>query len=117
MKKLILTTLLIGNFAALLFAGEFKSHIIVNTTLPITVPENRILRIRDFTQDGGTERAAVTATINGQSATVLLATVFKRPSADDPVSIAGGGPTSPAPLQFGASRETCPASAVPKFQL
>lgn len=90
MKKLILTTLLTGNFAALLLAGEIRSHIIGNSPLTITVPANHVLRIRDFTQaGGGAERGAVTATINGQSATILLATILSSPpGTDSPTPVA-----------------------------
>jgi hypothetical protein len=95
MKKLILTMLLTGNFAALLLAGEIKSHIIGNSPLTITVPANHVLRIRDFTQaGGGDERGAVTATINGQSATILLATILSSPP--------GRGSPTPPPGSGGA---------------
>jgi hypothetical protein len=91
MKKLILTTLLTGNFAALLLAGEIRSHIIGNSPLTITVPANHVLRIREFTQaGGGAERGAVTATINGHSATILLATILSSPPGT-------GSPTPVAP--------------------
>ena len=55
--------------AAVAFANPFKSKIISgnDSTLVITVPEDHFLKITNFTQDGGTERAVVTVKLGGES--------------------------------------------------
>lgn len=55
--------------AALAVANPFKSKIITgnDSTLVITVPEDHFLKITNFTQDGGTERAVVTVKLGGES--------------------------------------------------
>lgn len=55
--------------AAVGFANPFKSKIITgnDSTLVITVPEDHFLKITNFTQDGGTERAVVTVKLGGES--------------------------------------------------
>ena len=63
--------------AGLLFAGGFKSKIITTSPLTITVPDNRFLKITNFTQEGGTLRGVVEVTFTGDaggSANVLSAT-------------------------------------------
>ena len=61
------------------FAGELKSHIITSSPLMITVPDNRFLKVTNFTQEGGVDRGVVTVTLNdqtgqtGQTANVLTA--------------------------------------------
>ena len=65
--------------AAVAFANPFKSKIITgnDSTLVITVPEDHFLKIANFTQEGGTERAVVTVKLGGESpgrADVLTAT-------------------------------------------
>lgn len=60
-----------------IFAGEFKSKIITTSPLTITVPDDRFLKITNFTQEGGTERAVVHVNLSGDfggSANVLTAT-------------------------------------------
>src|SRR5882762_5874340 len=59
------------------FAGGFKSKIITSSPLTITVPEDRFLKITNFTQDGGTERGVVRVPLSGDAggiANVLTAT-------------------------------------------
>ena len=59
------------------FAGGFKSKIITTSPLTITVPEDRFLKITNFTQEGGTDRGVVGATLSGDAggtANVLTAT-------------------------------------------
>jgi hypothetical protein len=61
------------------FAGGFKSKIITSTSSPlvITVPDDRFLRITNFSQEGGTDRGVVTVTLSGETggtANVLTAT-------------------------------------------
>jgi hypothetical protein len=55
--------------AAVGFANPFKSKIITgnDSTLVITVPDDHFLKITNFTQDGGTERAVVTVKLGGES--------------------------------------------------
>jgi hypothetical protein len=60
-------------------AGEFKSRIITSSPLMITVPDNRFLKVTNFTQEGGIDRGVLTVTLNdqtgqtGQTANVLTA--------------------------------------------
>jgi hypothetical protein len=67
--------------AAVAFANPFKSKIITgnDSTLEITVPDDHFMKITNFTQDGGTDRAVVEVTLSGQTenggtANVLTAT-------------------------------------------
>jgi len=67
--------------AAAAFANPFKSKIITgnDSTLVITVPDDHFMKITNFTQDGGTDRAVVEVTLqgdteNGGTANVLTAT-------------------------------------------
>jgi hypothetical protein len=55
--------------AAVAFANPFKSKIISGTdsTLEITVPDDHFMKITNFTQDGGTDRAVVEVTLSGQT--------------------------------------------------
>ena len=63
--------------AGFVFAGGFKSKIITTSPLTITVPDDRFLKITNFTQEGGTERAVVRVNLGGDAggvANVLTAT-------------------------------------------
>jgi len=67
--------------AAVAFANPFKSKIISSNdpVLEITVPEDHFMKITNFTQDGGTNRAVVEVVLpggteNGGSTNVLTAT-------------------------------------------
>ena len=67
--------------AAAAFANPFKSKIITgnDSTLVITVPDDHFIKITNFTQDGGTDRAVVEVTLqgdteNGGTTNVLTAT-------------------------------------------
>jgi hypothetical protein len=55
--------------AAVAFANPFKSRIITGTdsALVITVPDDHFMKITNFTQEGGTERAVVTVKLGGES--------------------------------------------------
>jgi hypothetical protein len=55
--------------AAVASANPFKSRIITgnDSTLVITVPEDHFMKITNFTQEGGTERAVVTVKLGGES--------------------------------------------------
>jgi hypothetical protein len=62
--------------AGFVFAGGFKSKIITTSPLTITVPDDRFLKITNFTQEGGVERGVVKVTLSGEaggSANVLSA--------------------------------------------
>jgi len=64
-RWLIAFFLLNGGFA---FAGGgLKSKVITTSPLAITVPDDRFLRITNFTQEGGTERAVVRVNLSGDS--------------------------------------------------
>jgi hypothetical protein len=57
--------------------GEFKSKIITSSQLTIPVPEDRFLKIVNFTQEGGTDRGVVRVPLSGNAggiANVLTAT-------------------------------------------
>src|SRR5207249_12317324 len=63
--------------AGFVSAGGFKSNIITSSQLTITVPEDRFLKITNFTQEGGTDRGVVSVTLSGDAggtADVLTAT-------------------------------------------
>jgi hypothetical protein len=51
----------------LVFAGGFKSKVITTSALTITVPEDRFLKITNFTQEGGTDRGVVHVTLSGEA--------------------------------------------------
>ena len=76
-RYLVACVLLAGT--TLVFAGEFKSRIITSSPLMITVPDNRFLKVTNFTQQGGVDRGVLTVTLNdqtdqnGQTANVLTA--------------------------------------------
>src|SRR5262249_35268567 len=60
-----------------IFAGGFKSKIVTTSPLTITIPDDRILKITNFTQEGGTDRGVVRVTLHGEAsgrANVLTAT-------------------------------------------
>jgi hypothetical protein len=60
---------------AFAFAGAFRSKIITSSPLMITVPDDRFLRVWNFTQQGGVDRGVVSVTLEeGQTANVLAAT-------------------------------------------
>jgi hypothetical protein len=59
------------------FANGFKSKIITTSPLTISVPDDRFLKITNFTQEGGTERGVVRVNLSGDDggvANVLTAT-------------------------------------------
>jgi hypothetical protein len=91
--------------ATVAFANPFKSKIISSndSVLEITVPGDHFMKITNFTQDGGTDRAVVQVilpgdTENGGSTNVLTATRIdfstgsnaqNAPEIDNRVTIAG----------------------------
>jgi hypothetical protein len=63
--------------AGFVFASGFQSKIITTSQLTIPVPEDRFLKITNFTQEGGTDRGVVSVNLNGDfggTANVLTAT-------------------------------------------
>src|SRR5437667_425208 len=87
--------------AGFVFAGGFKSNIITTSQLTIPVPEDRFLKITNFTQEGGTDRGVVSVNLSGDAggtANVLTATridfstdIYSQnfPEIDNAVIIAG----------------------------
>lgn len=91
--------------AVVAFANPFKSKIIKgdDSTLEIVVPGDHFMKITNFTQDGGTDRAVVQVTLpgdapNGGTTNVLTATRIdfstgsnakNYPEIDNQVTIAG----------------------------
>jgi hypothetical protein len=47
------------------FAGGFKSKTITTSPLTIPVPDDRFLKITNFTQEGGTQRGVVRVNLSG----------------------------------------------------
>src|SRR5215469_13934837 len=80
MRQMHLSRWLVAFFllnTGFIFAGGLKSKIITTSALTITVPDDRFLKITNFTQEGGTERAVVRVNLSGDfggSANVLTAT-------------------------------------------
>jgi hypothetical protein len=73
-RCLVAFLLLNAGFA---FAGGFKSKIITTSPLTIPVPDDRFLKITNFTQEGGTDRGVVRVNLSGDAggiANVLTAT-------------------------------------------
>jgi hypothetical protein len=63
--------------AGFVFAGGFRSKVITTSQLTIPVPDDRFLKITNFTQEGGTERGVVRVNLSGDAggvANVLTAT-------------------------------------------
>jgi hypothetical protein len=79
-----LTSLFVFAFAAFANAGDFVSVVVQATqSLPtITVPGDRILVIRNFTQEaGGKTRGFVSVTTNGLTANNVLTATIVDPAA------------------------------------
>ena len=72
-RWLVAFFLLNGGFV---FAGGFQSKVVTTAPLTIPVPEDRFLRITNFTQEGGTDRVVVRVPLSGAGGTanVLTAT-------------------------------------------
>jgi hypothetical protein len=63
--------------AGFVSAGGFKTKIVTTSPVTITVPDDRFLKITNFTQEGGTDRGVVRVNLSGDSgggANVLTAT-------------------------------------------
>jgi len=64
--RFLIACVLLGA-ASFVFAGELKSHIITNSPLMITIPDNHFLKVTNFTQEGGVDRGVLTVTLNSQT--------------------------------------------------
>lgn len=51
----------------LVFAGGFKTNVITTSPITIPVPDDRFIKITNFTQEGGAERAVVRVNLSGDS--------------------------------------------------
>ena len=63
--------------AGFVSAGGFKTKVVTTSPVTIPVPEDRFLKITNFTQEGGTDRGVVRVNLSGDSggsANVLTAT-------------------------------------------
>ena len=81
MKRQTAAALVIASFCAVasfVIAGEFKSVVITpkSESLTIDVPDIQFLAIRNFTQEGGSQRGVVTVTADGQTNNVLTAALI-----------------------------------------
>jgi hypothetical protein len=96
--------------AGFVFAAGFKSKIITTSPLTITVPDDRFLKITNFSQEGGTERGVVHVNLSGDfggSANVLTAVRIdfstginsqSFPEINNPVVIAGPAEVRVSPV-------------------
>ena len=97
--------------AGFVFAGGFRSKVIATSPLTIPVPDDRFLKITNFTQEGGTERGVVRVNLSGDDgggvANVLTATRIDLstginsqnfPEISNQIIIAGPADVSVAPV-------------------
>jgi len=96
--------------AGFVFAGGSRSKVITTSPLTIPVPDDRFLKITNFTQEGGTERGVVRVNLSGDDggvANVLTATRIDLstginsqnfPEISNQVIIAGPADVSVAPV-------------------
>jgi hypothetical protein len=86
------------------FAGEFNSKIITSDgdALTLTIPDEHFLRIRTFTQQGGTERGVVAVSVNGgQTTNVLTAALIDESVAPESIKrvvVAGPAQVTVSPV-------------------
>ena len=75
---IILTVCLV---AVVVRAGEWNSVIITQTdsSLVLNIPEHHFLRIRNFSQEGGSARGVVTATVSGGSSRTVVGASLVEP--------------------------------------
>ena len=67
------------------FANEYKSVVIAaGTSKLVTVDKHEILRIRNFSQEGGDLRGSVTVTTDSGTATALTATILSASATPNP---------------------------------
>jgi hypothetical protein len=92
-----------STLASVVIAGEFNSKIIPSDgeSLSLSVPDEHFLRIRNFTQEGGSQRGVVAVTANGQTKNVLTAALIDAsgpPEFMKKVIIAGPAQVTIAPV-------------------
>src|ERR1700693_1227718 len=95
----VLPVLFFFVFAKFADAGDFQSVVLSPTTNPsvtITVPSDRFLVIRNFTQDAGSTRGEVIATLQPSNlmATVLTASFVNATPAEVINNVVVAGPAS-----------------------
>jgi len=73
--------------ASPLRAGEFHSVVITTSPLVLNVNDEHSLRIVNFTQQGGTQRALVSVTTSGGTAGVLGATIIDSTASPTPAPL------------------------------
>lgn len=66
--------------APFVIAGDFKSVMITpaSESLTLDVPDGQFLTIRNFTQEGSSQRGVATVTANGQTNNVLAAALINQ---------------------------------------
>ena len=108
-----LVVLFFCGFATNLVAGPFRSLVVeAGTHTDIVVPDGVFMHVRNFTQEGGTDRGVVSVTMTGQttSTVVLAATVIGVQS-----TAAAAGPTAtptPTPTPIPAASALEPINTV-----
>src|ERR1700737_3991622 len=86
--------------ATFIVAGDFQSVVLStvtgNTSITINVPDDRFLVIRNFTQDKGTTRGEVKATLQPSNlmATVMTASLLNAASIEVINNVVVAGPAS-----------------------
>lgn len=72
-----LVIVLLCAVASSVIAGDFKSVMITPTSesLTLDVPDGQFLTIRNFTQEGSSQRGVVTVTADGATSNVLVASL------------------------------------------
>jgi hypothetical protein len=97
-RSLVVIALIVG--ASSVFANEFKSVVIeAGASKLITVDKHEIVRIRNFSQEGGDLRGSVTVTTDSGTATALTATVLSASATPNPTPTPTPTPvpTTPTP--------------------
>ena len=88
--------------APFVIAGDFRSVMIKpkSDSLTLDVPDGQFLTIRNFTQEGGSQRGVVTVTANGQINDVLAAALIDQgpPEFIKKVVIPGPAQVTVAPM-------------------
>jgi hypothetical protein len=66
--------------APFVVAGDFRSVLIKpkSDSLSLDVPDGQFLTIRNFTQEGGSQRGVVTVTVDGLTSNVLTAALIDK---------------------------------------
>ena len=99
--------------ASLLVASNFKSAVITDTspTLTIVVPDHHFLQIRNFTQEGGTQRGVVVVNAGAPTPTPIATPTPTATPTATPTPTPSGTPT-PTPTPTPAPTPTPPPQTV-----